>query len=301
MKRLIIAVAIAGVVLVGAIISTPVARGDSVRAHANSMAFADSIGEDLAGPDITGVTVSNDDAGLTTFQIAISNRPALTQDMLLVIFLDTDRNAATGDKDANGADYVIQLVPGEVDLLKWGGSDYDITPAQTSLTYAYAATGATIRVGTSDLGKTKGFGFDVIALSGVTIDAQGQPDFTNVHRDSAPDPGHGFYAYTVVTKLTVTVVGVTTSPKPVRAGRSIAVGLAATESDTKAAVASGKVTCKARIAATPLRARKSVLANGVAVCTWTIPKSAKGKSIRGTITLTTQGVSVTRPFSSPIT
>jgi hypothetical protein len=38
--------------------------------------------------------------------------------------------------------------------------------------------------------------------------------------------------------------------------------------------------------------------NGVATCVWRIPKTAKGRTMRGNITLTVQGVRVTRPFSA---
>ena len=52
----------------------------------------------------------------------ISNRPAFTDDMYLLIFMDTDQNAATGDPDSLGADYVIQMVPGAADLFQWQSS-----------------------------------------------------------------------------------------------------------------------------------------------------------------------------------
>ena len=48
-----------------------------------------------------------DDTGLITFHIAITNRPALTDDMLLEIDVDTDNNPATGDAQGlvPGTDY----------------------------------------------------------------------------------------------------------------------------------------------------------------------------------------------------
>jgi hypothetical protein len=39
----------------------------------------------------------------------------------------------------------------------------------------------------------------------------------------------------------------------------------------------------------------------VATCVYRIPRTAKGRSIRGTITLTVQGTQVTRPFSAKFT
>jgi hypothetical protein len=43
-----------------------------------------------------------------------------------------------------------------------------------------------------------------------------------------------------------------------------------------------------------------VLANGVATCIWRVPATAKGKTIRGTITLNVRGTKLTRAFSSKI-
>ena len=39
--------------------------------------------------------------------------------MFLLIFMDTDQNAATGDPDTFGADYVIQMIPGAAGLFQW--------------------------------------------------------------------------------------------------------------------------------------------------------------------------------------
>ena len=85
-SRLAILLALA-VLLVG----VPAALGGSSHVAANSQTFNDSVGEDAAAPDITSIAVSNDDAGLITFQVNISNRPALTPDMFLLVFLDTDQ------------------------------------------------------------------------------------------------------------------------------------------------------------------------------------------------------------------
>ena len=94
---------------------------------------------------------------MITFKINISNRPALTPDMAVLLFLDTDQLATTGDpSNPAGSDYLIELDPGSVALAKWNGTDYVTAPSQSSLTFAYDATGATIKVSASDLGKTKG-------------------------------------------------------------------------------------------------------------------------------------------------
>ncbi|MDQ3085530.1 MAG: hypothetical protein M3Q67_01855, partial [Actinomycetota bacterium] len=91
---------------------------------ANSQNYQDSTGEDATAPDITTLTVSNDDAGIISFRVNVPNRPALGQDMLFELWVDSDNNGATGSPDVGGADYVMQLVRGEVSLYKWDGTDY---------------------------------------------------------------------------------------------------------------------------------------------------------------------------------
>jgi hypothetical protein len=287
--------------LAALLVAAPAALGGSSRAVANSQTFTDSVGEDPDAPDITTVGVSNDEAGNITFSINISNRPALTQDMFLLMFLDTDQKSTTGDPDLLGADYAIQLVPGAVDLFQWNGSDYVPAASQASLNFVYGTAGATIHVSAADLGKSKGFNFGIIAVSGVTFDAAGNANFDNIHRDAAPDPGHGFWSYQVLTKLVLTVTAFTTSPKPAKAGRTFSVSLAATENDTAGPVQAGTVACVASLAGKRAAAVSHVVANGVATCVWRIPKTAKGRLIRGTITLTVQGTKVTRPFSARFT
>ena len=287
--------------LVALTVAPAVALGGSARSSANSVVFPDSTGEDALGPDITSTTVANDDAGNISFQIGVSNRPALTPDMLFLIFLDTDQSSATGDPQSFGADYVLQLVPGAADLFQWSGSDYVAAPSQSSLTFSYDATGPILRVSAADLGKTKAFNFAEIAVSGITVDAQGNPDFTHIHRDFSPDQGHGTFAYKVLTKLTLTVTAFTSSPKPVKAGKPFSVGLAVSGSDTAGPVGAGSVTCVARIAGKRVLVRSSRLVNGIAVCAWQIPKTAKGKRIVGSITFALEDAQVLRSFSLRVT
>jgi hypothetical protein len=286
----------------GLLIALPsAALGGAARTSANSATFADSTGEDANAPDITSVVVSNDDAGMITFKVNISNRPAFTADMGVFLSLDTDQNAATGDPQALGAEYEIDLEPGSVGLFKWNGTTYPAAPSQTSVTYSYDATGATIHVSAADLGKTKGMNLGVITVSGIAVDPSGNPDFTNSHFDIAPDPGHGFYNYKVLTKLTLSVLAVTTSPKPAKHAKNFIAGFAVNESDTGGPVQAGTVGCTATIGAKHVTTLSHALKNGIVVCVWHLPLTSKGKTIRGTVTVTVQGVKASRNFAAKIT
>lgn len=270
-------------------------------AKANSQSFNDSTGEDPNAPDITTIAVSNDDAGLVTFKVNISNRPALTADMSVIVLLDTDQQPTTGDTQSFGADYAIELDPGAVALFKWNGSDFVAAPSQSSVTFGYDATGATIRASAADLGGIKAFNFFSIAFSGITTDAAGNADFTNAHADPAPDAGHGTFAYQVLTKLTLSVNAFTTGPKPAKAGKRFTASLAASESDTNGPVQAGTVACSATVGGKHLSAAAHRVANGVATCSWSLPRTAKGKTLRGTVSLTVKGTTVVRPFSAKVT
>lgn len=276
------------------------ALGGAAHRAANSTTFPDSTGEDANAPDITSVQVANDDAGLITFTINISNRPAFTPDMYLLVFLDTDSNSSTGDPSSLGADFVIQMIPGAADLFQWSGTDYTRAPSQSSLTFGYAPTGATLRISAADLNKTKALKFGIIAASGVVETPTGDLDFTNVRTDLAPDPGHGFNTYQVLTKLVLTTTAFTTAPKPARAGRPFTVSMAVSENDTQGPITKGVATCTATLGGKRFVATVHVVTNGIVNCVWRIPKTAKGLTIRGTIGVAVQGVKLTRPFASKI-
>jgi hypothetical protein len=262
---------------------------------ANSKTFADSVGENAAAPDVTSIAVANDDAGLITFQVNVSNRPALTQDMVALMFIDSV--PGTGDPESLGADFAIQLDPAGVALFKWDGTNY--TFVSSSVSFTYAAGGPTIRIGAGDLGKPKTINFTVLLVSGITFDANGEPNLSNAAADVAPD--FGVYAYDVLTTFSLKAAGFSTSPSPAKPGKAFSVGLAATQSDTGGLVQQGRVTCNARIAGVPVPLKTSRLRNGVGACVWSIPKTVKGKSIQGTITVVVAGAQVKRSFSARIT
>ena len=274
----------------------PAASAGPTRAASNSQTFLDSTGEDPNAPDITSIVVSNDDSGLVTFKVNISNRPTLTSDMEIDLSLDTDANPATGDPNAFGADFLIVLVQGSVDLYRWNGTDYSSTPA-SSLVYSYDASGATVKVKASDLGGTRAFNFFAIAASGVTYDSSGNPDYTNAPVDFAPDLGHGTYAYKVLTTLRLSVTTFQTTPAAPKAGGTLSASLAATENDTDAPIAGGSVSCRASVGGKAVAATAHTVTNGVATCVWRVPKTAHGKRLTGTVTVALRGATATKSFS----
>jgi hypothetical protein len=281
-----------------ALAAVPAALAGSTRTNDNSQTFLDSTGEIANAPDITSVVVSNDASGLVTFKLNISNRPSLTGDMEVDLYLDTDANRATGDPGSDGAEYAIVLVQGSVGLFKWNGTDYVDAPSQSSLVYSYDTSGATIKVKTSDLDGTKSFNFSAIVGSGIVVDGNGNPDYTNAVADFAPDLGHGTYGYQVLTKLELSVSTFQTVPAAPKAGGTLAASMAATENDTGGPIGSGAaVACRATVGGATVAVKSHAIANGVATCVWKLPKSAKGKKLSGTVTVTVRGAKAAKSFS----
>lgn len=271
---------------------------------ANSQTYQDSTGEDPQGPDITTIVVSNDDVGTVSFRINVPNRPTLGQDMLFEVWVDSDNNPATGSADVGGADYVMQLVRNEISLFRWDGTDYTRRfgdPSAVSLNFSYQG-GITVRISANELGNTKAFKFFVVAITGLVVDpVTGDIDGTNSRADVAPGGGVGLFPYTVnIAEPTLVVRGLKTTPAAPAAGKSFTMRMTAARSDTGATLQNGRVTCVGRAGTTRLRAQEAQVVGGAVVCTWLIPKNAKGKTFRGSVTVVFEGLRATRSFQARI-
>jgi hypothetical protein len=269
---------------------------------ANSTTYQDSSGENPAAPDITTLVVSNTDAGMIQFRVTVPNRPSLGQDMLFAFEVDTDNNPQTGSPD--GTDYAIEVFQGEAALFRWDGTNFTRRPGDppfTSLLFAYQG-GLTLTISAAELGNTKAFGFNVIAISGVAIDATtGDLDFTNAVGDVAPAFGAGLYKYTVqITPATLVVRSLRPTPARPTAGRPFTLRLVAARSDTNAVVRNGRVTCVGRVGNARLRAQVQRIVGGAAVCTWNIPPAAAGKQFRGSVAVAFEGLRAARSYAARV-
>lgn len=269
---------------------------------ANSVTFQDSTGENPAAPDITTVVVSNNDAGVVTFRVNVSNRPQFTRDILLWLFVNTDANEATGDPEFLGADYVIQLFEGEASLFRWDGTDFTRRPgdpASTSLLFSWQ-NGATVTISAAELGNTKRFGFAAIAISGIAIDeVTGDLDFATAVADTAPAAGAGLYDFPlIVVKPSLVVRRVVSTPA--KAGKPITMRMTVARSDTGATIKNGRVTCQGRAGNAALRAVTARVQGSAVVCTWRLPANAKGKTFRGRASVVFEGLRATGNVSKRI-
>jgi hypothetical protein len=271
---------------------------------ANSTTYQDSTGENAAAPDITNLVVSNNDAGVIQFRVNVPNRPTFGQDMLILLFVDADANAATGDADLLGADYAIQLIGGEAALFRWDGTDFTRTPGNppaTSLLFSYQG-GATVTISAAELGNTRRLGFATIVVSGIVINNEtGDLDFTNAVSDAAPAAGAGLYQYQViVARPTLLVRRVTRTPRAPQAGRPFTLRMTAARSDTGAVIRNGRVTCQGRAGSARLRATTARVQGGQVTCTWRIPANARGRTFRASVSVVFEGLRASRSFSARI-
>ena len=285
------------------VVALPAAASGAFSAPAspadNTQTYQDSTGEDPTGPDITTITASNDNAGLITFRINVPNRAQLTQDLAVIMFLDSDSNQATGDQESFGADFLIQYILGEAILFRWDGTDYSLAANQSSLTSSWSS-GATFRINASQLNNTRRLSFDALVVSGLVIDqTTGAIDCTNCRRDFAPTIG--LYQYEVkITPPTLVVRSLKASPAKPTAGRAFTLRLVAARSDTNAVVQNGRVTCVGRVGKVRLRAQVQNVVAGAATCTWNIPATAKGKTFTGSVSVAFEGLRAKQGYASKV-
>ena len=167
---------------------------------ANEKTYVDERGEDVGGPDITSVVVSNDDSGLITFRLLTPNRQRLTQDMRV-------RIAFT----ARGTFYFLLVdpyKPATVRVALYGCEQQasgmvcgaHLAPPLPSLRFRYVR-GARFTFDLSELGIEPTAGtraritFSADIYSGLRFVPGRGFDFTESHIDRAPSQHPRTYTY----------------------------------------------------------------------------------------------------------
>ena len=234
---------------------------------------------------------SHDAAGNLTFTVS-TNQVALALDATLYVYIDSDRNPATGLRvHGLGADHYFshdgQYGTG---FLAHVSGNHIILEFTSTLLTSYGGGNLTARLNRSDVYDAQRFAFLVEA------ERDDENDATPNDADFAPDAAP-FYQYSFgAVSLIVGKPVATTKPL---AGKAFTVSAPVTRSDA-APFLTGTVACRAKAGAVSLRASGRI-ANGSARCTMRIPKAAKGKMLRGTLTVSTDGApAVTKPFAQRI-
>lgn len=275
--------AVAAVALAAAVPAGAGIAGSS-RVSAAPTTYSDPAGDANGAPDITGVDVSNDNAGTITMRISVPDRPQLGVEDALLLWIDADRNDLTG---RFGDEYrLLRFAFGAV-LERWNGSAWE-SYAPPSVVLRWETGQLVFAVKGSDLGIAEAFDFD---LGSVTF-AGDDPDAWPF--DNAPDFGSWTYTILVAPTAGPSVL----RPANPKAGGLLSVAVRVTANGKP--VDAGTVKCGATLGGKRLAASGSGLSGGVAGCTWRLPRTAAGKTLRGSVTVTTAGGTASRTFSAKV-
>jgi hypothetical protein len=239
---------------------------------AGSTSFNDTIGDANGAADVKTVVVSNDDSGQVTIRVNVDALPR-PSDTRVFVFLDTDRNRATGDANAAGADYAFldDSSDSSYSVGRWNGSAWDDPPSSTARVFADGG-GVTFSINKSDLGDTSAFDFWVRTRLG---------DPSGTAADSAPDGGD-LWTYTLQASApaapTITRLVLPASSVLPKAGTTFTFRIAQVMLSTKELAAPDRVTCKATLAG------KALASTRPGGCTWKLPKTARRKTLVVTVT-----------------
>jgi hypothetical protein len=270
---------------------------------ANTVTFSDAVGEDSAGPDITSVVVSADRERRLAFRIVVPNRPTLTEDMRIRIWIDADDNLSTGlavqDRpELRGIDYFVL-----VDRWELGLSSARVFECKSStcsgkreVGFSYFNGGA-FDINAADIGIShrQRLRFRVETSSGWLFDPSKGYDATNVHVDAAPDDGR-YWRFDMRPLL---VTSFNTTPVTAHAGSRYALRMSLVRTAT-GKPARGKVACSFKVDGLSLRLRTSGFRAGSAVCAFVIPPDAKGKRYRGSIAVLVAGERLVRAAAGTV-
>ena len=254
-KRIVLLAAMSGLLLLGV---------DG--AGAATATFTDAQGDAVGGAaDLAQVVVSNDFDGNITFALTIPNRSSFTSDDFVVILLNVDRNASTGN---NGVDYGFFITATRADLLQWNGTTFVRVLAPT---LTASNNNMTLTINRSDLAKTTAFSFGV--ASGL--------DSNPAAGDSAPDTGG--WTFDLDLKPTLDTLAARYSPAKPKAGKVFRLAGTTLRLDDGTTVKADSITCVAKLNGKRLAGR----------CSWRIPASAGGGRLTVTLTARYKGASAT--------
>jgi hypothetical protein len=255
----------------------------------------DPAGDAGTAPDIVGVAVTNDDRGQYHFTITFGSPYGSASSS--EIFLDTDRNASTGDPQGSGADFLLidDRVGQTSELDAWGASGWE-KASSNSLGVQVASDQKSIAftIGTADLNGASSFNYFVETYDG---------DGGDGHFDDAPS-GSGVFTYVSQTVFGLSSEGAQATAA--KAGGSWTLVMLAVRSDNDKTVGSeGTVTCSGHAGSTRLKVRLKgfVSVDGgdsAAVCRFSIPKNLKGKTLAGSLTVSEGGQSVSHAFQTKV-
>jgi hypothetical protein len=293
------------------LVSLLVAVSTGLASAAGQTEFSDPTGDAGTAPDITSVSVENDDRGQITFRVTVANRSAVGTDDVIAVQIGTDDPDFVAGLRSDGTGWVLAIDAQGPFLLKWTGDDLpEVRPAPKSVSGSFSGNVATISINQADL--KPGFPdmslpvelhFNVVGVvfQGLVVAADDYAPAVDVkwtYRLSEPK------------RMVLTNFD---ADKTVKAGAKFVVLLGAAHADTGLPVAGGKILCPARIGEKAVRGRgrfvtlnltspttRRRISSSTATCSYAVPKSAKGKTIRGSMSVSADGTTLKRTFTSKV-
>jgi hypothetical protein len=249
----------------------------------------------VTGLDLTGVEITNTPDGTITFRVTIAGSPPLQPSSVIGILLDLDQNAATGDQGveailAYGADELGAQMTLFAVYSALARELVELDPSVLAVTYVGGVLEVT--VSRTALLDTTGFTFQALTI---VEPANGSAAAADV----APDGGakYNLEGFTPPRPPKIVATRPRGMPSAPHAGKRFEVRSLVTREDTKLLVSAGRVTCAVTIGGAKLRASGRLGVTG-ARCAMTIPKNARGKLLRGTMTIRSSGLTTAkRSFS----
>ena len=250
--------------------------------------FSDAAGDSGAAPDITVVDIGNDVvAGPIVFWVTLANRPdGLAGEDYVAILLDTDRNPATGDQ--TGSEYFLIAAADGAGLARWDGTTYvEAAAASVGVDFSKSEKALRIEIHPSELGGISSFNLFLVGVTGEDGDV-------------APNGPPG-WSYTFATgKPPLTVLRGVMAPKAPVAGKPLTASILVGRGDTLDLLGEGKVTCSLTVGGKALRAARATLVQGLPVCRWNLPKTAKGKLLKATVSVSFGGSTAKKTFTARV-
>jgi hypothetical protein len=266
--------------LVGSIASCGTA-GQGLKADAYTPAYRtydDFVIDSGNAPDFCAGEFVTNDNHVITLGMHVDNRLGLESGDAYAVLLDTDRNAGTGG-GGTGAEYKVALDSSGARLEHWNGTIFDPASAVQLPLEWVSGYGPELRFERGAIGDPSAFDF-------VLVSAKGQEG------DRAPDAGSWTYPITPFT------LGMSPlSLGRARAGRRFTAIAQVLRSDFNLPLTEGRIACAARLSGRSIAGKGRLDQGGLVVCTWALPKKARGKRLSGRVTVTFQGVGARRSFS----
>jgi hypothetical protein len=161
------------VVAVGALILTGVAFA------ANTGSFGDVAGDSGSAPDVTGVAISNDDTGMVTINVTLSNRGVFATSDGVGIGIDADQNPDTGAV-FYGAEYELDLEGATTRFYRAAANGfYEEAALPPSFKASFSGGAVTVTFKPSEIGASTGFNVYAAAFDNSAIDLS--PDIRTVN------------------------------------------------------------------------------------------------------------------------